>query len=165
MPREARVRMPTYSAGSSRAPRGYTLLELLVVLAIMAGMLATVPPLFSSATSGTELRAAARQMSAALRQARSSAITGRAPVAFILDLERQRYQVEGRPEVALPAGLELTLLTAESELQGNGRGAIRFYADGSSSGGRITLATSTAAETIEVAWLSGRVALREVSAP
>ncbi|HEY0633946.1 MAG TPA: GspH/FimT family pseudopilin [Gammaproteobacteria bacterium] len=157
--------MPTYSAGSSGALRGYTLLELLVVLAIMAGLLTLAPPLFSSAASSTELHAATRQMSAALRQARSHAVATRTPVAFILDLERQRYQVEGRSEVSLPAKLELTLITAESELRGNGRGAIRFYADGSSSGGSITLSIPRAADTIEVAWLSGRVVVSAVDTP
>ncbi len=146
-------------------PRGYTLLELLVVLAITAALFAIAPPFFSSAVSSAELHAATRQMSAALRQARSSAVAARAPVAFILDLEQRRYQVEGLREVALPAALELTLTTAESELRGNGRGAIRFYADGSSSGGRITIATARASEAIDVVWLSGRVVASEVGAP
>lgn len=145
--------MRTYSVGSS----GYTLIELLVVLSIMALLLAVVPPLFSGASSANEVRAAARQMTAALRQARSSAVAARTPVEFILDLERHRYQLAGRPAVPLPDDLALTLITGESELRGAGRGAIRFFADGSSTGGRITLANSRSARQLDVAWLSGRV--------
>ncbi|HEY0721306.1 MAG TPA: GspH/FimT family pseudopilin [Gammaproteobacteria bacterium] len=157
--------MATFSAGSSLSPRGYTLFELLVVLAIIAGLFAIAPPFFSSAASTTELHAATRQLSAALRQARSSAVAKRTPVAFILNLEQRHYQVEGHDEVTLPSSLELTMTTAENELRGSGSGAIRFYADGSSSGGRITLATPRAAERIDVVWLSGRVVASEVTAP
>lgn len=143
--------------------RGYTLIELLVVLTIIAALLAVVPPLFSSASSTHEVRAAARQMTAALRQARSSAVASRTSVAFSLDLERRNYQLTGRRAVALPADLQLEMITAESELRGRGRGAIRFFADGSSSGGRITLANQRSAYRLDVAWLTGRVTVTEAA--
>lgn len=138
-------------------------MELLVVLTIIAALFAVVPPFFSSALSANEVRAAARQMGSALRQARSNAVAARAPVAFILDLERHNYQMAGAHPVQLPAELDLTMITAESELRGHGRGAITFYADGSSSGGRITLANGRSIRQLDVAWLTGRVAVNEVA--
>lgn len=137
--------------------RGYTLMEMMVVLVIMASLFAIVTPLFSSVSSASEVRAAARQMTAALRQARSTAVATRTPTAFVLDLERRTFQVEGHRVVRLPGGLELTLLTGQSELRGSGSGAIRFFADGSSTGGQITLSAESHVQQLDVAWLTGRV--------
>jgi general secretion pathway protein H len=157
------VKMLTYSAGNSLHRQcGYTLIELLVVLSIMAGLFAVVPPLFSSASSANEVRAISRQMTAVLRQARSNAVAVRAPIDFTLDLEQRRYQLPDRPPVQLPADLELTMITGESELRGKGRGAIRFFADGSSTGGRITLSSSNHVRQLDVEWLSGRVTATEL---
>lgn len=155
--------MQTYSAGNSlRRRHGYTLIELLVVLSIMAALFAVVPPLFSSASSANEVRAISRQMTAVLRQARSTAVAARAPIDFTLDLEQRRYQLSDRPPVQLPADLELTMITGESEFRGKGRGAIRFFADGSSTGGRITLSNSNHVRQLDVEWLSGRVTATEL---
>lgn len=157
------MRTRTYSDGNSlRRDHGYTLIELLVVLTIMAGLFAVVPPLFTSASSANEMRAIAREMTTALRQARSNAVAARAPTEFVLDLEQRRYQLAGRPPVQLPTDVELTLITGESELRGKGRGAIRFFADGSSTGGRITLSNRAAVRQLDVAWLTGRVAAVEL---
>jgi len=46
---------------------GFTLLELMVVLAIAAIMMTVVPPLLSSALPGAQLKSAARQLAAGLR--------------------------------------------------------------------------------------------------
>ncbi len=154
--------MKTVTSLAGRASAaGYTLLELLLVLAILAGMLSLVPPMFAGAVAGNEPHSAARQVLAALRYAHSRAVASRRPVAFTLDLDRRRYQVDGRPAVALPSSLAYTLITAESEVRDGGSGAIRFYADGSASGGRITLGNDAVTYRLDVAWLSGRVTLLE----
>lgn len=145
-------------------PRGYTLMELMVVLIIMVSLFALVAPNFSTASTSNELRAASRQMVAALREARSHAVTTRNITAFTLDLEQGTFQVDGRRTVQLPSQLELTLVTGQSELRGKGRATIRFYADGSSTGGLITLASEGRVLQLEVAWLTGRITAREVLA-
>lgn len=160
MPAAARVKTVMCSAGNTRLA-GYTLLELLVVLTIVAGTLALAPPMFSSAVTANEPRTAARQVMAALRYARSTAVSSRHPVAFTLDLDQRRYQVDGRPAVDLPQTLAFTLVTAETEVRSGGSGAIRFYADGSATGGRITLGNDASSFRLDVAWLTGRVTMLE----
>ena len=159
------AKTPTSSAGSDRRRAGgYTLAELLVVLAIMAGLLTLIPPLFDRGLSNTEMRSAARQMMASLRYARSEAVSRREPVSFLLDLEQRRYHVPGQRPVALPGGLELTLKTAVSEVRGQDRGTITFFSDGSASGGNLTLVhpeNPDMAMRLDVDWLSGRVSLHE----
>ena len=155
----AKTRMS--SAGSKARLAGYTLVELLVVLLIMSGLLALVPPLFDRGLSTTELRSVAREMMAAMRHARSAAVSRREPVAFTLDLEQHLFRVDERRPVALPEALELELVTGESELRGQGAGAITFYSDGSASGGKLTLVAEARRMRLDVDWLSGRVTLHE----
>lgn len=64
--------------------RGFTLLELLVVMAIMALLTAMSAPAISGYLRGARLRGGARQVASALRQARQLAITERAQRAVIL---------------------------------------------------------------------------------
>ncbi len=152
----------TFWAGSDpRRWRGVTLMELLVVLVLMSALLALVPPLFDRGLSGTGLNAVAREMMAAMRYARSTAVSRRQPVAFTLDLEQHRYHVDGRRPVALPETLQLELLTGQSELRGSGAGAVTFYPDGSASGGSLTLVSEAQQLRLDVDWLSGRVSLHE----
>ena len=75
----------------SRNIRGFTLLELMVVLAIMALLVALVPPLVSGASDRVALKGAARQLAAGLRFARSQAIARNRPAVLQLDLKARRY--------------------------------------------------------------------------
>jgi len=130
-------------------------------LLIMSGVLALVPPLFDRGVSSIELRSVAREMMAAMRGARSTAVSTRTPVSFVVDLEHHHYQVADQRQVALPETLQLELLTGQSELRGQGAGAITFYSDGSASGGEVTLLAETRQLRLVVDWLSGRVSMYE----
>jgi len=63
--------------------RGFTLLELLVVLVIAVLLVSLTPPLLSGLSGSTELRGAARQLAAGLRFARNcgSRATRRSPAS------------------------------------------------------------------------------------
>jgi general secretion pathway protein H len=136
------------------------MLELLVVLAIMALAAAFVLPLFGSGVSTTELKGAARQVAAGLRLARSEAVATRQETRLLLDLEQRTMRVERDPRVlALPRELEMKLFTAEKDLVDAKEGAIRFYPDGGSNGGRVTLASGERRYDVDVDWLTGRVAI------
>lgn len=141
-----------------RPAGGFTLLELLVVLAIAALLLAVVPPLFSAALPGVELKAAARRVASGLRLAREEAIRSGRDAAFILDVEERSFRVDGPYRVTrLPGGLKLKLEAAESEMQGEGVGGVRFFADGTSTGGRVVVARGDSGYQVGVHWLTGRI--------
>lgn len=145
---------------SRRGDAGVTLIELLIVLSIMAIIAGLVIPLLGPGVSSAELKAAAREMAAGLRLARSEAMATRRDTRVTIDLEQRKFQVEGDPRVyALPAKLELKLYTAQSDLVSERVGAIRFFADGGSNGGRITLASGERKYDVDVDWLTGRVAI------
>jgi general secretion pathway protein H len=141
---------------------GFTLLELLLVLVIAAASYALVVRITSGGVSGAELKSSARAVAAGLRDARGTAIATQETAALTLDLEHRSFEVSGgRRARTLPDRLELKLYTAQSEIVDEKRGAIRFYPDGSSTGGRITVASGERRFLVDVDWLTGRVTIKE----
>jgi len=141
---------------------GFTLLELLVVLVIAVLLVAVVPPLISGMSGATELRSAARQLAAGLRFARNEAVTRQREAVLTLDLSKHRFAVSGDPrEIALPESLSLHLYTAQSELLDQATGNIRFFPDGSSTGGAVTVSGPKLAYRVNVDWLTGAIAIVE----
>jgi general secretion pathway protein H len=145
------------NARLSRCP-GFTLLELVVVLALATALIALVPPLISAAIPGVELKSSARRVAAGMRLAREEAIRTGRDIAFTLDLEGRSYQVDGPfRRVTLPAGLDIKMTAAESEMEEGRGGAVRFFPDGSSTGGRVILARNDTGWQVGVQWLTGRI--------
>ena len=146
----------------TRWQRGFTLLEILVALVIGVLLVALVPPLLSGMSGATELRGAARQLAAGLRNARNEAITRQREAVLTLDLEQHRFGVTGDSRVIeLPESVALKLYTAQSELIDKATGNIRFFPDGSSTGGHITVSGPKLAYQVNVDWLTGAVAIVE----
>jgi general secretion pathway protein H len=140
-----------------------TMIEILVVLSIMAiGAAIVVPMVGGTGASTGDLRSAARQIAAGLRHARSEAIAQRRETLLTLDLEKRSFRVAQEPrEIALPEKVEIKLFTAQSDLVNERQGAIRFFPDGGSNGGRVTVASGERKYEVDVDWLTGRVAILE----
>lgn len=150
------------SRGARRDSSGVTLLELLIVLMLMGLIAALTIPTFSGGVSTTELKSAAREVAAGLRLARGQAITQKAEAALELDVAARSFRVPPDTRLhALPSGIDLKLFTAQRDLVNDKVGAIRFFPDGGSNGGRITLAVGERKYDVDVDWLTGRVAILE----
>ena len=141
---------------------GFTLMEVLVALVIGVLLVAVTPPLLSGMSGATELRGAARQLAAGLRSARNEAVTRQQEAVLLLDLEGRRFTVSGdRREITLPSSISLHLYTAQSELIDDKKGSVRFFPDGSSTGGAITVSGPKLAYRLNVDWLTGAIAIVE----
>ena len=139
---------------------GFTLIELLVVLVIMAMAYTLASPMISSGVSGTELKASARQLAAGLRKARSEAVARGHETALTVDVEGRNFQISGDQRVyRLPKSIAVQLFTAQSELISDNSGAIRFFPDGGSTGGRITVRSTQRKYDVDINWLTGQVAI------
>jgi len=140
--------------------RGVTLLELLIVIALMAVVAGIVIPMFGGPVPTSELRSSARQLAAGLRLARSEAVSERRETFLVLDVAGKRFKVDRDAQVhALPSRIELKLFTAQNDLVSDTVGSIRFFPDGGSNGGRITVGAGSRKFDVDVDWLTGRVAI------
>jgi general secretion pathway protein H len=141
----------------SVSSRGFTLLELIVVLAIAAVILAMALPV-GGKRSGRELERAARDVAASLRVARERAILTNEGATLTVDLEHGFYQADGTGRLAaFPRGTEVRLATTADEQEGRRIGHIRFYPDGSASGGGVLLSRDGEHRAVLVDWLTGAV--------
>jgi general secretion pathway protein H len=151
---------PTRPSRTGSRPRrsevGFTLTELLVVLAIIGLLVAAVPMILQTALPGTRSLAAARTLAADLRTARGTAIAGGGATTVRFDAVRQLYLVEpGEHSHALANGVPFALPQARTTAQ------IAFYADGSSNGGTVFVGDTGHRHRVSIDWLSGRIAIDE----
>jgi general secretion pathway protein H len=131
---------------------GFTLLELLVVLTILALLTLAIPTLFSSGAG--ELQAAAQGLADDLRAVREEAIRQREPRA--LALQEDHYSLVGIDR-QLASTITVTIQPGAANLFGQAPTRITFFADGSSSGGTIVLRRGAAHLAVEVIPLDGKV--------
>lgn len=156
------------------AEAGFTLLELLVVLVLATLMLSLVVPRFAAVVPGVELKSTTQKTASLLRYARSRAMAESRLIAVDLDPDAHALRMSHRDEpIDLPDSIALTLndegaLALGSEIvvpatDGDPASAssIRFYPDGSSSGGRLQLAGSSGRYEISVDWLTGQVRIED----
>ncbi len=144
----------------SHQSRGFTLVELLVVLVISSLVLALVGTSISRSIGGAEMRTAARKLAASLRYTRTRAIITKSETVFLVDTEEHNYTAADRPTVDLPEGMNVLLTTARSELTSENVGGIRFFPDGGSTGGSVVLEANERLYTINVAWLTGEASVK-----
>jgi len=141
---------------------GFSLLELIVALAIAALLFALVMPTDSRRRGRIELASSAREVAAALRLSRSQAIAMNRPMAVVVDVENESYRVSSASAPrAFPHGSQITLYTTEDQKLTRGAGAIRFYPDGSSTGGGIGISLGQDQYAVLVDWLTGSVSIHE----
>lgn len=155
---------PAPARRRSCAPRsaGFTLLELLLVVAVMASALALLGGAVAGALPGQQLRDATARLAAELRATRARAVATGEDQVFRLDPASRHWASgpaggEARRSGLLPEGLSLRATVAREAQPGPDEAAIRFFADGTSSGGRIVLSRDSAAWRVDVAWLTGAV--------
>ena len=145
----------------SRVPasRGFTLLEMIVVMLIIAMMASLLGTSVVGRMDSVKVATAARDLTAALRYTRSQAVLHRQEQFLELNLETKSYVAAGQKSVQLPESMELKLLTAQSEVSSDKVGRIRFFADGGSTGGRVTLISGGREWKVKVSWLTGEITM------
>lgn len=148
-------------AGSPSPAAGFTLVELLVVLSIIGLMIAIAMPTLSRLTPGLRLNAAAQDVASRVKAARREAMQQNRAMAVTIDLDARQVRVGSARPIQLDPRLGISLLTAVSELQGAGVGSIRFFPDGTSTGGRVSLRDADRRYDVVVAWLTGRVSVED----
>jgi general secretion pathway protein H len=139
--------------------RGFTLFELLVVIAIICLITALVPGFMFRSQPRLDVSVAARAIADGLRQTRSDALASNRPQVFALDVAEHLFRTGDATPVRINRAIVLSFRTARAELQGDGVGQIRYFPDGSSTGGQITLARQGWQADVRSDWLTGLVSV------
>jgi general secretion pathway protein H len=142
--------------------RGFTLVELLVVLAIVGALLAVAPMALQRYRESTDYRDTLRGIATGLTEARNTAIAGGRVVAFSVDLAGRQYGIDGGARRELPEGLAVRATVADTDLVDN-VARIRFFPGGNATGGSIeVIRPSGVGVRLRTDWLDGRVSLERL---
>lgn len=141
---------------------GFSLLEMLVVLVLIASATLLAMAAFTGGLRGAQLQAAAKEVAAQLRFTRALAISSGRPQSFVLDTQTRRWQAASGRHGQLP-DIGMLDFTSARELQHSTvKGEVRFFPDGAASGGRVRLAANGGGWDVNVAWLTGEVRVQRM---
>ncbi|MCE7032756.1 GspH/FimT family protein [Lysobacter sp. GX 14042] len=156
--------MPTSATSRRRGQHGVSLLEMLLVVVLIAAIGMMAAAAFTGGLAGVQLRQAAREVAGQLRHARVRAIATGTPQRFAIDPVAHAWSGADGRAGELPEELGIRFIGARQVQPTEGEGAVVFFPDGASTGGRIRLVRDSAAWDVEVAWLTGEVKLSRVQA-
>lgn len=152
----ASQRSPARVFHQRRFAPGFTLLELVVALAIAGLLMALVVPAAGRLYSGMQYREGIREAMTVLTAARMRAITSGKPQDVEVRPDKRSISYAGKTHT-LPSGVNMAVHAAR-ELNREGTGVIRFYPEGGASGGGIDIESSRGdGISVEVDWLTGAV--------
>lgn len=137
---------------------GFTLLELLVVLALMGAAAALAVPSLREPLRGSELKRTASRLVELARTARAEALRSGVEHRLVVDAAARLVRGSSGRTVAVPSGIRLRLL-GEGNAVDAGQAAIRFSPDGSASGAGLGLDDGRSAAEIGVDPLTGAAML------
>jgi general secretion pathway protein H len=143
---------------SKVSERGFTLLEMVGVLALIAMMAAVLLPLIPRHTSRSRLQAYALQTAALLKADRNTAIRRGVDVATLVDATGRSIRSGATADmVQIPDDVRFEALLPQTCNRRQALSTISFFASGMSCGGAIALTRLDAGYEIRVNWLTGRI--------
>jgi general secretion pathway protein H len=142
-----------------KCQHGFTLFEMLAVIVLIGIAVAAVSIPVTQGLASARVAAASTEMAAALRYTRTQAIVQGNEKRFVVDVRGNTYQATGKADVSLPQGMRVAITSAQEDRISDTRAAIRFFPDGSSTGGRITLIRGSREWHVNVAWLTGAISV------
>jgi general secretion pathway protein H len=142
--------------------KGFSLIELLVVMTLVALMMSLHPAVGSALFSSLTVESGARQLLSDLNAVRSQALFENRETVVVFDVPQSRYRAAGKVvSLAELPDISLSLTTAAHERYAASTGGIRFYPDGSSTGGRVTLDNGRVVYDITVDWFDGHTSIAQ----
>ncbi len=144
-----------------RSVSGVTLLELIVVLALLAVLSVAAAPMVGKGMGTIDQRNAAQKVATLFKAARNEAVAKRIETVVAINPKALTVKGHDREAVQLPEGVTVDLTTTEKEKIDDDSAGIRFYPDGGSSGGRVVIKKKERALRIDIDWLTGRVRVTE----
>src|SRR5271166_3165875 len=152
-PQRSRARL---NSRAMRRAAGFTLIEVVCVLAIIALIAALVLPAIPRATSRARLESYALEAAALLTADRNAAIRRRTEIATALDANARAIRSgAGAGRILLPRDVAFDALLAQTCNGRNAGATIDFFPSGRSCGGTIELRRGNVGYQVRVNWLTG----------
>lgn len=140
---------------------GFSLLEMMVVLAIIALAVSIAAPRFQAGSAGRQFASEAEQAVQLLSRARVRAIASGRPVDVRLDVRERSLTTANERRVVLAAAAGVTAIVGDQTLTGARSATLTFLADGSCPGAEFLLTAESGEKiVILVSWLTGMARLR-----
>lgn len=127
-----------------------------MVVVLIAAVSGLTIGLLGVGRSGRQLREAVNTVSTELLYARTRALMTGQPQSFAMDLDKRTW-IAANHQGSLSRDLQVTFDAVREEQHSAREAAIRFFPDGSATGGRISLRTQGVGYRVDVRWLTGEV--------
>lgn len=143
------------SANVQAARAGFTLIEMLVVISMLALVATIAVPFFSSNLDRLRLRTTLNELSAALQITRSAAIRRNSEIMLAIDVDRRIFQSAVISRHSFERDIDVQLIFASEVSSARSAGGFLFFPDGSSTGGTVILSMHGQEERLCVEWFTG----------
>ena len=138
--------------------RGFTLLEMVCALALIAIMAAVLLPFVSRHTSRSRLQAYVLQTAALLKEDRNAAIRRGTGVATLVDARGRLIRSGSTADmIRIPDDVDVEATLPRTCDHRDALSTIRFFASGLSCGGTVILTRADVGYEVRVNWLTGRI--------
>lgn len=139
---------------------GFTLLELIIVLFLIMLILSISTVFFANTMPSNRLNATVREMSAAIKHARSLTQIAGEKQTITIDLDSKNYGIEGRMSKSIPSDIYIKVIDPFSGEKLNGKYLIVFHTTGNIEGGEIVLWNNKRAVSIRMDPVVGSVVIK-----
>ena len=122
-----------------RNRKGFTLLELLIVMTIITIMLSISTVYISSALPSSRFNSTVRNMAATIRHAKYLFQKSGKKQVVVIDIDSKRYGIEGHGDKEIPKGIDLRVIDTFSGEINEGIFSLTFSISDGPGGGTIVL--------------------------
>lgn len=138
--------------------QGFTLIEIIIVM-LLSGLIAgLVSPGIIKSMNRADIKQTVKSLVSDLRYTRAQAIIKNKEQRILFNLSNKTYTTPKiNKAITIPEGVTVKVQTAQSEIDGEYSAGIRFFTDGGSTGGNVTLIANNKVWVININWLTGDI--------
>ncbi len=144
---------------------GFTLVEMLVVLSLLALATAVSLPYARASIEARRFETTTQDITLLLRNAQMAALASSRDVEVSYNVKTRQFvsTTVSRP-IVVPVDITMNILTIEGRVKPQNAGFV-FFAVGGNSGGRIDLKRGEETKSIKLNWLTGAITISPGNAP
>jgi len=142
--------------------QGFTLVELLVALAIVALVAALAFPGIQASSRSQNAETISREIVSRLRVSRTMAIARASPQSVVIAPGARQIRFPDGFLLGIPQDVQLTIVTGQQTVRAESEAMLAFLPDGSATGAELVLKDAASEVKVEVNWLTGLSARQRV---